>query len=533
MEPTPSQEPIEPDEELIKLLKDLAPIRVEYPARLLHARREAFLERVEELGTADPVEELSAEEQELVDRLTPLKSASIDYPADLLAARRSAFLHRLGRAEETSVWEKLRASFQRVFPASPPAGLRRISLVVASLLITIAALVGSFLLPRTERSLPLAAIGRQPLRTGTSDMAMIICGPDDQTPDCLPLELHALRDLADPEDGPAQPAVSRDAHTSADGVHSAAYVNDGHSGASWVSAGTGSWIKIDLGQVTSINTVSLQKGSPEPSQDDDPGQFAIAVALSDEYADGDSSNDEMEYTQVFDSAQASFSGTISDMETIQTRFALVPARFVKVTFEKAGTAIEEVDVFMVPPPLLEAQPTRTPQVSLSGDTLTPIQTSTGLAANPATPAPAGTGLPTDSSVPNATDTSIPVLTSTPPPASDTPVPLPTESSTPVPVPTQPPPSDTPIPLPTFAPPTMVPPTGIPPILDTIVVTGNNQTLTFTCTGNAAVIRGHANTVTLLGSCSSITVTGNRNQVIWESGSPVITDRGNDNVISQL
>ena len=29
------------------------------------------------------------------------------------------------------------------------------------------------------------------------------------------------------------------------------------------------------------------------------------------------------------------------------------------------------------------------------------------------------------------------------------------------------------------------------------------------------------------------VTGNRNQVIWESGSPVITDRGNDNLISQL
>ena len=110
MELTPSPEPLEPDEELIKLLKDLGPIRVDYPARLLHARRAAFLERVEELSTADAVEELSAEEQELVDRLTPLKSASIDYPADLLASRRSAFLQQLGRAEETSVWEKQNAN---------------------------------------------------------------------------------------------------------------------------------------------------------------------------------------------------------------------------------------------------------------------------------------------------------------------------------------------------------------------------------------------------------------------------------------
>jgi hypothetical protein len=40
-------------------------------------------------------------------------------------------------------------------------------------------------------------------------------------------------------------------------------------------------------------------------------------------------------------------------------------------------------------------------------------------------------------------------------------------------------------------------------------------------------------VTLLGSCRSITVTGNGNSVFWQYGSPIITDRGNDNLIQQL
>jgi hypothetical protein len=93
------------------------------------------------------------------------------------------------------------------------------------------------------------------------------------------------------------------------------------------------------------------------------------------------------------------------------------------------------------------------------------------------------------------------------------------------------PSDTPIPSETAVPATAILSTAQPP--DEIVVTGNGQTLTFTCNDNAAEIRGHANTVTLLGSCSSITVTGNGNRVFWQFGSPVITDRGRDNIISQL
>ena len=83
-------------------------------------------------------------------------------------------------------------------------------------------------------------------------------------------------------------------------------------------------------------------------------------------------------------------------------------------------------------------------------------------------------------------------------------------------------------------PTAVPPTvqAPPASSGTIIVTDNDQTLTFTCNGNAVEVRGNANTITLLGSCSSITITGNGNRVFWQSGSPVITDKGNENIIQQ-
>jgi hypothetical protein len=256
----------------------------------------------------------------------------------------------------------------------------------------------------------------------------------------------------------------------------------------------------------------------------------IAVALSDEYADGDSDQDYMEYAQVFHSEQTGFSGRVSPAEIIRTQFPPVEARFVKITFEKAGAAIEEVGVFMVSSRELAEQPTTTPQNNLPGITSTPTHTSTQLAMNTITSVPTGTWLPTDSAVPSLTDT--PSLADTPTVLATTTQP-PADPSTPV--PTNPLPSDTPIPLPTVVPPTAIPPTLEPsPVsTDTIIVSGSNQTLTFTCNEDAAEIRGHANTVTLLGSCSSITVTGNGNQVFWQFGSPVITIKGKDNIVRQL
>lgn len=87
---------------------------------------------------------------------------------------------------------------------------------------------------------------------------------------------------------------------------------------------------------------------------------------------------------------------------------------------------------------------------------------------------------------------------------------------------------------TFAPTETPPaaPTQPPASSGTILITDNNQTLTFTCNGHEVEVRGNANLITLLGSRGSITVRGNGNQVYWQAGSPVITNTGNENIIQQ-
>ena len=532
MKPSASSEHDEQDREIIKLLQDLGSFKATYPSELLTARREAFLAQVEGLSIADNGEELSVEDQEFVKLLGGLRSVQAEYPADLLAARRSALLRQLEGAGTRNVWDRLQGSIQWIFPSKgarptlPPAGFRRISLVIASLLAAV--FLGSLFFSRLEQPFqpaPLQAAGEPTqLPTSAGEVTIAICKPDDETPSCPPGELDSSRDLANVGNGLARPAVSNDA------PHKAASVNDGRSGEGWVSNSADSWIKIDLGQVATINTISLRKGSLGPSDGNDPGQFVIAVAISDEYVDGDSSHDYAEYAQVFHSAQAGFSGRVSPAETIRTQFPSVKARFVKITFEKAGAAIEEVGIFMVSSREPAEQPTTSPQDDLPGIASTPSHTNTGLAMNTATSVSTRTQV--------LIDTAVPPLTNTPPP-SMMPSLLPTNTLPPVdsptPVPTDPLPSGTPIPLPTVAPLTPIPATieSTPASTGTIVITGSDQTLTFTCNGNAAEIRGHANTITLLGSCSTITVTGNGNQVFWQFGSPLITNQGKDNIIRQL
>ncbi|HSL29949.1 MAG TPA: hypothetical protein VK900_12170, partial [Anaerolineales bacterium] len=274
------EEMSEGDEAVVKLLENLKPAREEYPAELLSSRRAAFLAQVEQLSPAEVGEELPAGAEEVVRRLGALKSAPVEYPPELLAARRSAFLRQARGAGETSLLDRLRASLRRIIPypaaipASPSPGVMRLSLVLASLLLAV--LVGSLLFSRTELSASLppsqTSAASTLLPPGSGDMALTICTPGDRTPACSPEDLTPERDLANVGNGSARPAVSR----------------DGREGESWVSQSPGGWIKIDLGQVTSINTVSLQKGSPGSGGGDDLGQFVIAVALSDVYSDGDS-----------------------------------------------------------------------------------------------------------------------------------------------------------------------------------------------------------------------------------------------------
>ncbi|MCI0728030.1 MAG: DUF5666 domain-containing protein, partial [Chloroflexi bacterium] len=126
---------------------------------------------------------------------------------------------------------------------------------------------------------------------------------------------------------------------------------------------------------------------------------------------------------------------------------------------------------------------------------------------PPTPTPTATG-PT--LTPSATPTETPTFTPTPTisvTATATPLP-PTPTPPPPPPPTQPPP----------------PPGGSP-----IVVTDNDQTLTFTCNGNSVTILGNSNTITLLGNCGAVTIRGNNNWVSIQSATSV-TNTGNNNTI---
>ena len=563
MNSLPSSEHDEQDGAILKLLKALWSRETAYPAGLLVARRAAYLAQVERLTTEAADEELSPADQEIVTLLgIAARSTQVDYPVDLMPDRQSAFVRHVETVEHISLADQFRLFIQRIFPsetknpALSPAGFMRLSLVVASL---IAALFLGSLFTRNRTILPAsplqaAATPTAVLPARTSEAALTSCQPDAQSSSCLPETWEPGQDLADPGNGVARPAVSKDTYP----VHMASYVNDGRADASWVSRSADSWIKIDLGQVRTINMVSLEKGQPVASQHDDPGGFVIAVALSDVYAEGDSEGDDQEYAQVFHSEGGGAGNTIADAELISTHFSPVEARFVKITFEREGAAIEEVRVFMAEEPVLAEQPTRTPRTVRPGSTLTPPPTNTLLATATATSVPGGTSVPTATPTHGPTTTAAPSQTATnTPDPSDTPTVLPTypqtatdtpdPSDNPVVLPTDtPPPADISTPAPTpltmssLVPPTAIDPATIPPTVqaasvrtEPIAVTGSDQTMAFTCKGNAVEIRGHANTVTLLGSCSSITVAGNGNHIFWQFGSPVITIKGEDNIVRQL
>ena len=406
------------DQEIFKILRDFEDLKAEYPPQLLAARRAAFIDQVIQRSQVEIEEGLTPNDQDVVKLLSGLKSIDGEYPTKLLTARRSAFMRQVAQMGRVSLWQALRSAIQKRFasqaetPRISSMNAMRTSLIVASL--AVAAFVGFiFYGNRDQSSIPAASQNGIPqpgpaLATTTPEVR-IICKSGYKPPLCLAGEFDKSQDLTYQGNGSARPAVAKDTIPGYNEIHRAANVNDGlyGSGASWVSKSKNSWIKIDLGKVTTINTVAFGRDRLGNFNDRDPGQFVISVALSDDvYADGNSSNDNIEYTQVYDSEQVGFNGIVSGAETVEAHLGSLVARFIKITFENAGTAIDEVEVFMMQSPVLINNPTKKPADELPLNTATLLPTSTSLPTDTLTPVPADTLVPTDTLTPIPTNTPI-------------------------------------------------------------------------------------------------------------------------------
>jgi hypothetical protein len=442
-------------------LKELQSVREEYPRELLAARRSAFISQIEKYRTAEVREELASKDQDILKLLKTIKSAEPEYPAKLLAARRSVFRRQLARGSSITLLETWLASLQNLLrtvrlPSLPVPSIMRTSAILALLMITVYAASTLGRRGPVYQPAPTQEEIAQPVpvqATNTEEVAKVICKDGYLPPLCLAKEFNPSQDLTYQGNGVARPAVAKDTLPGYDGVHKPDYVNDGlyGPGASWISNSAYSWIKIDLGKATTINTVTFGRDRLGNFNDGDPGQFVIAVALSDDvYQDGNSSKDYMEYTQVYHSSEDGFTGVISGPETIKAAFRPITARYVKIIFTNARTAVDEVEVFMVQPPVVAENPTRRPKDDELSVVATAVIINTPVPTNTASPIPTNTPLPTDTSVPTDTPTDVPTDTPTPEPTSTprpTRTPTPEPTSTPAPTET-PGTTDTPEPVPT-------------------------------------------------------------------------------------
>jgi hypothetical protein len=467
-------EEVPSQDRVAELLGNLKSARAEYPPELLAARRAAFLAQIQQHNRVNVQKEpLLPRNGSLVKLLGRLKSVEIDYPRKLWSARRSVYVAQI-REGKISILEALHSAIHNMFNvqtkyrSAPAYSFRRASMILATLLV--AAFMGSLAYgnrqPLTEifgSSLPQEESSQQSpvsVVTSTGEVAKIICKPGLQPPLCLAQEADQSQDLTFPGNGSARPAVAKDTIPGYSSIHQAANANDGvyGPGASWISNSAYSWIKIDLGEIRTINTITFGRDRLGNLNDGDPGQFVVAVALFDDmYEDGNSHNDFMEYKQVYNSDEVGFDGIISGPETIEARFSPVKARFIKITFEKAGAAVDEIEAFMLQPYGFASNPTQRPRDTLVPSSFTPIPTNTLVPSRTPTliptntlvptmtptlvptntPIPTDTLFPTDTATPRPTSTDVP--TDTPEPPTDTPESPPTDTP-------EPPPTDTPEPF---------------------------------------------------------------------------------------
>ncbi len=449
------------DQEIIKLLEGLKSDRSEYPVTMLANRRAAFVKQIAEWERVEVGDELPLPGQDVIKLLESLKPIKTEYPQGLLAQRRLAFVGHVLKRGKISWRKTLWSGIQnKLISITRPQKTTTMGFVFASLVLISFIMIASlgsviygnrdklgiaFSDSPTQREVSEAYL---PIPTSTLESAVTICKPGYEPPMCLAKTFDRRQDLTFQGNGLARAAVAKDTLPGYSGIHQASYANDGlyGSGASWVSYSAHSWIKIDLGRTTTINMVKFGKDRLGNVIGHNPGQFTIAVATSDNiYADGDSTNDNKEYKQVYDSKTVGFTGVLSGSETIQASFKPILARYIKITVTNPRAAIDEIEAFFSS----SAQPSYLDETGKDNE---PIDSQLA-SNNTPTKLPSPTRTPNDTPTLVPTDTPLPIPTDTPTfMPTDTPLPIPTD--TPMPVPTDtlvPIPSDTPMPLPTDTP----------------------------------------------------------------------------------
>ena len=469
------------DQELLKILKEMSSAQADYPEELYSSRRASFMDQV--AGTSHPQtgEQPAPEDRKVTDPLRKLGSMPVKYPPLLLAVRRAAFIRQILWINFVSLCAAMWLAVKKHIPlpllnTHKPA-LRRVPASLLAVSLAMAVFAGYFVYKNQAPAFSFAPTSMGIVKSGrilTSDAreARIICQAGAEPPLCLAGEYQRDVKLTYQGNGSARPAVAKD--TMSGSIHRAAYVNDGlyGPGASWVSNSRNSWIKIDLGKVTKINTITFGRDRLGELNGHNPGQFVVSLAISDNvYADGNNSNDVQEYRPVFKSEHAGFSGTISGAETVAVQFTPQETRYIKITFENKGTAIDEVEAFLAQPPMASNAPTAASRDKPDADPSAPpvINTSQPPATYTSLPENTETSLPSVTPVPSETPIPLPTATDIP---TNTPVPTSTSIPTSTPVPTNSPtpaPSNTPLPLPTstpLLPETVTPfPTEFPPLSD--------------------------------------------------------------------
>ena len=215
----------------------------------------------------------------------------------------------------------------------------RVSQILLSLLATTEVVLkaGSVPIPAKPTAVPAAPLVGQAL-----------CRPGFAAPDCLTAPFDIRGNLAAVGNGAAKPAVSKDVRPHPPSLHRPEFANDGHygNGSSWGSHSPDSWIKIDLGKVVSIDRVRFGRDRVGLLDNRDPGQITIQTAMSENaYANGDDSNDTLEYTTVFQTVAPGFPGTLGPGESLEASFLPVQARYIKVQLSHFAASLDEVEVF--------------------------------------------------------------------------------------------------------------------------------------------------------------------------------------------